>query len=367
MSRRLRIALVAHPRHPIAEPFKGGMEAHSFHLARGLEARGHQVTLFAAGDSDARFTIDPILPVHYDRDYPWENATPDPRLYPLLDRHFGAARHRIFSGAFDVVHNNSLHRFILQEARRTGLPCLTSLHVPPFEAIHGVVRDTVCTTHRATVTSARQNLCWWPDGVPPYSTVVHNGIDPTLWPFSSGAGDHALWSGRITANKGPHHAVQAARQAGIGLKLFGYMEDQAYFDTMIAPYLDDNITYEGVIDGAALSLEMRKAALFLFTPCWDEPFGLVAIEAMASGLPIAAFDQGAAREIIGDEAGRFAPAQDVSALACAIREARTIERRRPRGRVTSCFTLDRMIDAYEQLYGEVIAAASPVSDQARAG
>lgn len=354
----LRIALVAHPRHRIAEPFKGGMEAHSFHLARSLIDRGHQVTLFASGDSDPRFTIDPVVPVHYDRDYPWENTRPHPDLYTMLDRQFGAARHRIFSGHYDVVHNNSLHRFIMQEARRSSHPCVTSLHVPPYDAIHGVVRDSLDATHAVTVTSSRQNRSWWGDDIPAQSHVVHNGIDPALWPWSGGGGGggHALWCGRIARNKGPHLAAMAARRAGIGLRLYGYMEDRPYFEQEVMPWLDSQTRYGGMLEGEALSSAMREASALLFTPCWDEPFGLVAIEAMASGLPVAAFDQGAAREIIGNEAGRFAAPYDVEGLACALREAVSINRSVPRRRVLDGFTHDRMVDGYETLYRQVIAA-----------
>ncbi|WP_122040159.1 glycosyltransferase [Asaia bogorensis] len=357
MNRPLRIALVAHPRHPIAEPFKGGMEAHSFHLARGLMARGHDVTLFAAGDSDPAFTIDPLLPVHYDRDYPWENTNPHPELYTVLDKAFGAARHRIFSGQYDIVHNNSLHRFVMQEAKRTGLPCVTSLHVPPFDAIHGVVRDTLSDTHHVTVTSARQNISWWGQAIPPESLVVHNGIDMACWPFSASGGAHAIWCGRITRNKGPHLAIAAAKRANISLRLFGYLEDRAYFDQEIAPELGEGITYGGVLEGAALSDEMQQAALLLFTPCWDEPFGLIAVEAMASGLPVASFDQGAVREVIGEEAGRYAAPEDVSGLSVAIREALDINRSIPRHRTEAAFSHETMIDRYEVIYGQVMNAS----------
>ncbi|WP_122049779.1 glycosyltransferase [Asaia bogorensis] len=356
MNRPLRIALVAHPRHPIAEPFKGGMEAHSFHLARGLMARGHDVMLFAAGDSNPAFTIDPLLPVHYDRDYPWENTNPHPELYTVLDKAFGAARHRIFSGHYDIVHNNSLHRFVMQEAKRTGLPCVTSLHVPPFDAIHGVVRDTLSDTHHVTVTSARQNISWWGQAIPLQSVVVHNGVDLACWPFEASGGPHAIWCGRITRNKGPHFAIAAAKRAGLSLRLFGYLEDRAYFDQEISPELDEQVTYGGMLEGAALSRELRNAALLLFTPCWDEPFGLIAVEAMASGLPVASFDQGAAREIIGETSGRFAPPGDIDALANAARMALAIPRILPREQAETLFCRDRMIDRYLAVYERAMAA-----------
>ncbi len=101
-------------------------------------------------------------------------------------------------------------------------------------------------------------------------------------------------------------------------------------------------------------MELGRASLFVFTPCWDEPFGLVAAEAMACGLPVAAFDMGAAREVVGD-AGRFAPPGDVAALATAMREAMAIPPDVPRDRVQRLFTHDRWLDRCEALYRTVIA------------
>ena len=95
--------------------------------------------------------------------------------------------------------------------------------------------------------------------------------------------------------------------------------------------------------------------MFLFTPCWDEPFGLVAAEAMACGLPVAAIDMGAAREVVG-EAGCFAAPDDVAGLAAAIPQAMAIPRSVPRARVERLFTRDRWLDRCEALYEEVRAA-----------
>ncbi|RZM06489.1 MAG: glycosyltransferase family 4 protein, partial [Sphingomonas sp.] len=105
----MRIAVLAHVRHPIAEPFMGGMEAHSWHLADGLAARGHDVVLFASGDSDRRFTIDPVLDQHYEATFPWAEHRGSPPLIAHVDAGYAAACDRIARGNFDVVHNNSLH------------------------------------------------------------------------------------------------------------------------------------------------------------------------------------------------------------------------------------------------------------------
>ena len=129
----MRIALLAHVRQPIAQPFMGGMESHSWYLADGLAARGHDVVLFAAGDSDPRFAIDPVLPEHYERTFPWAEHRGSAPLIAHVDAGYAAACDRIAAGGFDVVHNNSLHRFPIAPARTARVPTVTSLHVPPYD------------------------------------------------------------------------------------------------------------------------------------------------------------------------------------------------------------------------------------------
>ncbi len=141
------------------------------------------------------------------------------------------------------------------------------------------------------------------------------------------------------------------------LTLFGQIEDPDYWAVEVAPRLGGTIRYGGHLDGAALTVELGRASVFLFTPCWDEPFGLVAIEAMACGLPVAAFDMGAAREVIG-EAGCFAPAGDAAGLAAAIGAALAIPRTVPRARVERLFGRDRWLGACEALYAAARADAA---------
>ena len=350
----MRIALLAHVRQPIAQPFMGGMESHSWYLADGLAARGHDVVLFAAGDSDPRFAIDPVLPEHYERTFPWAEHRGSAPLIAHVDAGYAAACDRIAAGGFDVVHNNSLHRFPIAPARTARVPTVTSLHVPPYDALHGFVKASAAPAHRLTVTSQAQLHAWFPDGAPSGASVLHNGIDPAAWRFSDG-GEGAIWCGRITPNKGTHLAAEAALRAGVPLTLFGSIEDPDYWAATVAPLLGPTIRYGGHATGEALAVALGRAAVFLFTPCWDEPFGLVEIEAMACGLPVAAFDRGAAREVVG-EAGRFAPPEDVAALAAAIGAAMAIPRDVPRARVDRLFTRDRWLDRCEALYAEVIAA-----------
>lgn len=352
----MRIALLAHLRHPVAPPFAGGMEAHSWALAEGLMARGHEVVLFAAGDSDPRFTIDPVIPVHHERSFPGLEHRGDAGLVAHVDAGYAAACDRIAAGGFDAVHNNALSRLPLERRRIAAVPTVTSLHVPPYDALRWFVQESLAPSHRITVTSQAQRTAWWPEALPAGVSVLHNGVDPAAWPYRDRGDGSAVWSGRIAPIKGTHLAVAAARRAGIPLSLFGPIEDRNYWDAQVAPQLGGPIRYGGHLSGDALADEIGRASVFLFTPCWDEPFGLVAIEAMACGVPVAGLAMGAAAEIVG-EAGHLVPPDDVPALARAIGDALAIPRTIPHARVLRLFTRDIWLARCEALYEQVQRAA----------
>ena len=349
----MRIAVVAHVRHRIAPPFMGGMEAHSWHLADALARRGHEVTLFASGDSVAGappgVAVHPILAEHYDRDYPWHDFHGTDVLNDHVDTAFARAAAALRDGGFDVIHNNSLHRFPPRLARSERLPMVTSLHIPPFAVLRRAVHDGAAPWSRFTVTSEVQRRRWWPDGAPVEASVLHNGIDLARWPFVPEGDGSAVWVGRITPNKGTHLAAQAAHLAGVPLTIYGTIEHRDYFLDEVKPWLGPDIRYGGHLSGADLAATLGTASALLFTPLWDEPFGLAAIEAMACGLPVAAIEMGAVREVIGP-AGAYAPRDDAPALARALREALAIPRDLGRARVERLFTQDRMIDVCERMY-----------------
>ncbi|MBE7244669.1 MAG: glycosyltransferase [Actinomycetospora chiangmaiensis] len=351
----MRIALLAHLRHPIAPPFAGGLEAYTWHLAEGLTARGHEVVLFASGDSDPRFRLDPVIPVHQEARFPGMEHRGDPGLSAHIDDGYAAACDRIASGGFDVLHNNSLSRLALEPRRLAATPTLTSLHVPPYDALRWFVETSAVPGHRITATSDALLRAWWPRGAPPEACVLPNGIDPAAWPFVAQGDGSAVWCARLAAVKGAHHAIAAARRAGLPLTLFGPIEEPDYWAAHVAPKLGGSIRYGGHLAGPALAVEIGRASVFLFTPCWDEPFGLAAIEAMACGLPVAGFARGAAPEVVG-EAGCLVPCGDDAALSEAIGDVLTIPRNVPHERVLRLFTRDLWLDRCEALYARVARA-----------
>lgn len=355
----MRIAVLAHVRHPVAPPFKGGMEAHAWHLAAGLARRGHDVTLFASGDSAAGLPpgvkLWPVLEQHYDARFPWHQWHGTDALNAHLDAGFAEVCRALLEGGFGIVHNNSLHRFPPRLARQMRVPMVTSLHVPPFPVLQRAVQESAAPWAWFTSTSRSHGASWWEGSrEPPQHRVVANGIDLDNWPFSAGGDGSAVWAGRITPTKGPHLAAAAAARAGVPLTLFGTIEHQEYFDTQLRPRLGGSIRYGGHADAGALSEAYRRSSVFLFTPMWDEPFGLAAVEAMASGLPVAATSRGAVREVIGP-AGHFAEAEDASSLAVALRAALRISPLVPRRRAERFFTADRMITRCLAIYAQARA------------
>ncbi|MTH64061.1 glycosyltransferase [Paracoccus sp. DK608] len=352
----MRIAVIGHLRHPITRPFMGGMEAHTWHLVRGLQARGHEVVLFASGDSDPGLPLHPVIPRHYDLDYPWHDFRGTQRLNALLSVWHEAMMRDILAGGFDIIHNNGLHALPLQTAAWQRVAMLTSLHVPPFHTLRKAVQDCVAPWSLVTACTGRHLADYWP-APPPQAHVQSNGIDLADWPFRAAGNGQAVWAGRITPNKGPHLAIAAARLAGIPLTLFGAIEDESYFRDQIRPVLSGGIRYAGHLESHDLAQQIGRASVALFTPLWDEPFGLAAIEAMACGLPVAAIRNGAVDEVIGEAGAYAAPdAPDLArALAQAIARAVKIPRHIPRARVERLFSLDRMLDGYQALYHDAMA------------
>lgn len=354
----MRIAVVGHVRHPIAPPFMGGMEAHSWHLSAALAQVGHDVTLFASGDSAQTLPPGVKLSVtfqeHYDRRFPWHDFHGTEALNTHLDEGFAQTALTLRDGGFDIIHNNSLHRYPPRLARAYRLPMVTSLHIPPFDALRRAVHESAAPWARFTVTSRRQLGIWWPDGHPPEVNVAYNGIDTALWPYAPGGDGSAIWAGRITQTKGTHLAVQAAALAGVPLTLYGTIEDQGYYERAVAPFLTDTIRYGGHLGGRDLATAYGRASVMLFTPCWEEPFGLAAIEAMATGLPVAAIANGAAREVIG-RAGVYAQQDRPEQLAKALLQAILIDPIIPRRQVVERYTIASMIKSYEASYAAAIA------------
>ncbi|CAN0586765.1 unnamed protein product, partial [Laminaria digitata] len=197
-----------------------------------------------------------------------------------------------------------------------------------------------------TVPSGHQKLLWTANEVPNLQ-VVHNGVSIIDWRPAPKHHERLIWFGRISETKGLRETVQAASHAGKRLDIVGTIEDPSYFRAHVEPYLDGNICYLGHLSGQVLRTAVAAARVAIVTPMWDEPFGLVAAEALASGTPVIAFDRGAMREVVGD-CGIIVPAGDVEALADAMTKPDLPSAAKCRQRAESHFSIGRMIDGYER-------------------
>lgn len=349
---RLRICLVANSRFPIAEPFTGGLESMTWHLARELIRRGHEVAVFAAPGSDPALGVVELqvdaLPEH-----PGRHDVGAPPYVEVAEHHAYLALMlelaREAGGRYDVLHNNSLHYLPVAMAGSLPMPMLTTLHTPPLWWLESAVRLGGDTSSFAAV--SRFTAASWAPITP--STCVPNGIDVAGWPEGPG-GTSAVWSGRLVAEKAPHHAVMAARRAGIPLVLAGPILDMDYFRAEVEPLLGSDAVYAGHLAQSELASLVGSSSVAVVTPAWDEPYGLVAAEALSCGTPVAAYARGGLPEVLSEDTGRLAPADDVAVLARAIQEAALLNRTRCRERAVAELSLDRMVDRYEDLYAQLM-------------
>ncbi|PXX61667.1 glycosyltransferase involved in cell wall biosynthesis [Nocardia tenerifensis] len=352
-----RIALLASNRHPIRQPFAGGLEAHVWHLARALRARGHRVTLFAAAGSDPA-AAEATLRVRTFS--PSSAAAGDPSMAPaqfLADHHAyltlmtELATH--VPRSFDLIHNHSLHYLPLAMAPALDIPMLTTLHTPPtvwlesaLEVNSGAGSDFVAVSEH-TAAAWRRHL--------PDLDVIPNGIDVTGWPLGDGGHD-LVWFGRITPEKGTHLAIEAARRAGRRLHLAGPVSDARYYRDTIAGLLDDDVIYHGHLDQRALGALVGSCGAALVTPLWDEPYGLVVAEALATGTPVVAFARGGIPEILDDDSGRLVPGGDVAAMAAAVDAAAALPRHLVRRRAETQCGHGAMVEAYLRRYRRLLSS-----------
>ena len=353
----VKIAVLAHIRFPVRPPYKGGMEAHAAGLTRALVERGHDVALFASGDSDPALPLRAATPTHYEADLPWHDFRASLTLRVRLATVYRDVLAEIEGEGFDVIHNNTLHPRPHTWARHRRHPMVTSLHIPPFHTLKKAVTGEEAPWLVKTLTSAQQVPLWWPTDPPATARVVHNGIDLAAWPYRPTGDGSAVWFGRIARTKGTGYAVRAARAAGVPLTLFGVIEERDYYDAEVAPYLGADIRYGGHLSQPELAEEAARASALLFTPMWEEPFGLAAAEGMACGLPVAAFASGAAREVIGP-CGHFAEPGDVAGLTEALRRAMASDRAASRRWVEDRYSVGAMVAGYEAAYAAAVAGAT---------
>jgi glycosyltransferase involved in cell wall biosynthesis len=254
------------------------------------------------------------------------------------------------SGEFDVMHSHAYLWGIPLEPF-AGCPLVHTMHVTP-----DVNTAAPWELNPASCVTALSEFQWqpYPDLRP--AAVIPHGVDVGQHTFQPVRGDYACFLGRFTRCKGPVQAIQAARNVGLPLILAGPRND--YFDTHVAPLVDgDSVVYAGPVYGADRDALLGGAAVLLYPLQCPEPFGLVMVEAMMSGTPVAAYSIGAVPEVLDDGITGAGAVPDED-FTVAIERAMSLDRSTVRQRAIERFSAERMAASYLDVYERVVEQAS---------
>lgn len=362
----MRIAMLAPINWPLPPTGYGPWEQVAHNLTEGLVALGHDVTLFAARGTTSSATVVETCPhalgtwpeAERNRPQRFDPTTgllegpPDARV--LEQFHVAQCMEACASGAFDIVHSH-LHVHALVYARLIPCPLITTLHGSAWvRATHSVL-NAYRSCPFVSISNAERTM------LPElnYVATVYNGVDMHRFPLEERKDDYLLFAGRLAPEKGPAEAVRIAQESGRRLLMAGMIEPrhQAYYDDRIKPYLDGrNVEYLGLLSQSELAPIYRKAAGVIFFINWCEPFGLVAVEAQASGTPLIATRFGALPEIVRDGETGFL-VDTVSEGVAATRRLASISPAKCRQNVETRFSIETMargyLGAYERALDEI--------------
>lgn len=354
----MKIGLISAPWVPVPPLRYGGSEAVIDVLARGLQATGQDVSLFATGDS--------TCPVPTGSVYRAALGTPNITVA-------AEARQVVHAydwlAACDLVHDHTLYG-PLYAAERTDAALVTTSH-GPFTAELGDLYTKMAHDGVAVVAISHHQRSTAPHV--PVAAVIHHGMDVGRVPFGRGEGGYAVFLGRMSPDKGADRAIRVARAAGVPLVLAAKMwepEEHSYFVEQVEPLLSGDAVYIGEIDETTKFKLLGDAVALLNPIRWPEPFGLVMIEALAAGTPVLAFREGAAPEIVEHGVTGFL-CDDEHEMATALASARDLRRDACRASAALRFSTERMVDDYLRLYKSLIEERPPARtielDKARIG
>jgi glycosyltransferase involved in cell wall biosynthesis len=346
----LRIAMVAPPWFEVPPHSYGGVEAVVSDLVDKLVDRGHQITLIGAGEPGTRAQ-------RFLRTY---NIAPSARLGDPLPEvlHAARAEELLEDLDVDIVHDHTLAGPLL--ARGRFIPTVVTTHGPAhgeageyYRALGGSVR-LIAISHSQRRLSC--GLSW--------AATVHNSVRVATFPFRANKDPFTLFLGRIHPDKGPHLAIDASRQAGLPIVLAGKFAEPAerdYFAREVEPRLGPDAQMIGLADAGKKRDLLSRACALLFPICWDEPFGLVMIEAMACGTPVVALRRGSVPEIVVDGVTGIIADEPIE-LPAAIELARRLDPAACRAHAHAAFSTSVMASGYEAAYRRILAeiAQAPV-------
>jgi glycosyltransferase involved in cell wall biosynthesis len=333
----LRVAVLAPVSWRVPPRHYGPWEQFASLLTEGLVERGIDVTLFATGDSQTAARLASVVPRGYS-----EAADADPKVSECL--HIAHAFER--ADEFDVIHN-SFDFLPLTYSELVETPVLTTIHGFSSPRILAVYRRYNATTSYVAISDSDR------DPSLEYLATIHHGIDTDAFALHASPGQYLLFFGRIHPDKGTVEAIDIAERCGLPIVLAGIIQDQQYFDELVAPRIDgEQVSFAGAVGPGERSELLGGARALLHPIRFDEPFGYSVVEAMACGTPVIAFNRGSMPELITAGHTGFL-VDDVDEAVAAVAASVTLDRGSIRAQAVERFGVARMVDAYIDAYEAV--------------
>jgi glycosyltransferase involved in cell wall biosynthesis len=342
----MRIAILSPPWFPVPPDGYGGIEWIVSLLADGLVAAGHDVSLFASGDSFTKAKLVSFFPEAPSAQIgmSWSEL---PHVLACYER----------ADEFDIVNDHS-GPLAAAVGAAVETPVVHTVHGPLTGDAGGIYSSLARVAPRVGFVSLSYNqrrplsdLNWVGN--------CHNALDLNVYPVHQERGEYLLFLGRMSPDKGCHRAVEVAKDAGLPLKIAGKMREapeREYFEEFVAPHLGAGVEYLGETSHGKKVALLQNARATLFPIEWEEPFGLVMIESMACGTPVIATRWGAVPEVI--EEGRSGViVDDYRQMAAALGEADRLEPLECRRSVEERFSRERMVRDYEEAYAAMLERA----------
>jgi glycosyltransferase involved in cell wall biosynthesis len=329
----------------VPPPGYGGIELVVGLLTDELVRRGHEVTLFASGDSISLAKLESVHP----RAIRLDPTVKEYNIYEMLQLS------RVYDQAekFDIIHSH-MGTAALAYANLVKTPTVHTLHgifTPDNEKMFKYAKNQPYVSISNAQREPRLDLnC---------AATVYNGIDVSSYKFYAQPDNppYLAFLGRISPEKGPHLAIDIAKRAGWNLKMAGKVDvvDVEYFEKEIKPHIDGKqIEYLGEANHAQKNVLMGGAVATLFPITWREPFGLVMVESMASGTPVIGMKLGSTEEVIVHGKTGFL-CNSVEECVSAVSKIGELDRHTCREHVLNRFSAEKMTDGYEAVYRKILA------------
>ncbi len=324
-------------------------------IVKGLEKRGHDLTFYTPTDSKIKIKKENCGMVSYYRlpNRAMSGGFHDQQQLMIYEQLMAAKMYKdAQKNKYDIIHAFHLTPKILPFVNLTKTPTVFTLHDPMSASWNRSVEYCPWKNeaHYVSISNSQRK------GMPNlnYAGTVYNGLEIEKFEFKKKQGDYLAFLGRYSHEKGADLAVTVAAESREKLKMAGTVWGGGFYDEKIKPYLKKNKREDlGFLNGKKVSDFLGNAKALLFPIRWEEPFGLVMIEAMACGTPVIAFNKGSAPEIVKHEKTGFI-VENEREMIKAIKKIDKIDRADCRKYVEENFTIDKMVEGYERIYEEII-------------